>query len=116
MVVCGTMRAIHEQLPGENVSCIRAIQAEVDPGIVNGAVGWELDLRGCGVGRHFANRCQDPTMVKPDIPGSFCRTTLVQVDAKWFVIELCERLDGLVQLDSEFHELNGNRNVIHHGQ
>ena len=116
MVVCGTIRAIHEQLPSENVSCIRAIQAEVDPGIVNGAVGWELDLRGCGVGRHFANRCQDPTMVKPDIPGSFCRTTLVQVDAKWFVIELCERLDGLVQLDSEFHELNGNRNVIHHGQ
>ena len=28
------------------------------------------------------------------------------------MIELCERLDGLVQLDSEFHELNGNRNVI----
>ena len=33
---------------------------------------------------------------------------ILQID----VIELCERLDGLVQLDSEFHELNGNRNVI----
>ena len=37
MVVCGTIRAIHEQLPSENVSSIRAIQAEVDPGIVNGS-------------------------------------------------------------------------------
>ena len=50
----------------------------------------------------FSDRCQDPTMVKPDIPGSFCKTTLVQVYAKWFVIDLCERLDGLVKLDFFF--------------
>ena len=31
---------------------------------------------------------------------------------KWYVLELCERLDGLVQYDAEFHDMNGKRNVI----
>ena len=33
-------------------------------------------------------------------------------DSKWYVLELCEQLDGLVQLDAEFHEMHGRRNVI----
>ena len=111
-VVCGTIRAIHEHVTGDETVFIRAIQAEVDPGVVNGAVGWELDMRGCGVGRHFANRFQDPLLVKPDLPEDFYRTTLVQDGGKWYVMELCERLDGLIQLDSEFHAMQGNRNII----
>ena len=112
MVVCGTIRAIHGQLTGDEDVYIRAIQAEIDPGVVNGAVGWELDARGCGAGRHFADRFQDPMLVKPDVSGAFYRTTLVQADGKWYVMELCERLYGLIQLDSEFHEMEGKRNVI----
>ena len=112
MVVCGTIRAIHEQLTGDEDVYIRAIQAEIDPGVVNGAVGCKLDARGCGAGRHFADRFQDPMLVKPDVSGAFYRTTLVQADGKWYVMELCERLDGLIQLDSEFHEMEGKRNVI----
>lgn len=83
MVVCGTIRAIHGQLTGDEDVYIRAIQAEIDPGVVNGAVGWELDARGCGAGRHFADRFQDPMLVKPDVSGAFYRTTLVQADGKW---------------------------------
>ena len=51
--------------------------------------------------------------MKPDLPGHFYRTTLVQgAGGKWFVLELCEQLEGLVQLDSGFHEMKGRRNVI----
>lgn len=105
LVMCGTIHAIHEQLTGDEDVYIRAIQAEVDPGVANGAVGWKFDARGCGVGRHFADRFQDPTLVKPSVSGAFYRTTLVQADGKWYVMELCEKLDGLIQLDSEFHEM-----------
>ena len=78
MMVCRTIRAIHEQLTGEDAVCIRAIQAEVDPSVVKGAVGWELDLRGCGTGRRFSDRFQNAWMFKPDISGALYRTTLVQ--------------------------------------
>ena len=45
--------------------------------------------------------------------GKFYRTTLVEANnKKWYVMELCEQLEGLVQLDSQFHELHGRRNVI----
>lgn len=43
---------------------------------MNGAVGCKLDARGCGAGRHFADRFQDPMLVKPDVSGAFYRTTL----------------------------------------
>ena len=61
------------------------IQADVfDEKLVSGAVGWELDDRGCGIGRHFADRHQDPLLVRPDMPGRFCRTTLIEgSDKKW---------------------------------
>ena len=52
-------------------------------------------------------------MVKPDLPGRFCRTTLIEGDdKKWYVVELCERLDGLIQYDAEFYEMSGKRNII----
>ena len=85
-----TPTSLHD-LSGDDSAYIRAIQADVDPSVVNGSVGWELDVRGCGVGRHFADRFQDSLLVKPDISGAFYRTTLVQADDKWFVLELCER-------------------------
>ena len=62
--------------------------------------------------RHFADRFQGPLLVKPDMSGPFYRKTLVEADGKWFVMALCGRLDGLVQLDSGFHQMHGKRNVI----
>ena len=113
MVVRGTIRVMSEWIPADNSLHVRAVQADVFEKLVSGTVGWELDERGCGTGRHFANKYQDPSLVRPDMPGRFCRTTLVQGDdKKWYVLELCERLDGLVQLDTEFHGMHGNRNVV----
>ena len=60
----------------------------------------------------FADRFQGPLLVKPDMSGSFYRKTLVQADGKWFVMTLCGGLDGLVQVDSGFHQMHGERNVI----
>ena len=76
--------------PADNSLYVRAIQADVfDDKLVTGTVGWELDSRGCGTGRHFANKYQDPLLVRPDLPGRFCRTTLVEGnDKKWYVLEL----------------------------
>ena len=51
--------------------------------------------------------------MKPDLPASFYRTTLIEGnDKRWYVTELCEQLEGLVQLDAEFHGFRGKRNVI----
>ena len=92
---------------------VRAIQADVMQYVVEGNVGWSLDEFGRGIGRHFAEKFQDPTLVKPDLPGRYCRTTLVEDNnKKWQVVELCERLDGLIQLDAEFYGLAGKRNII----
>ena len=113
MVVQGTIRMLQLCDVNDDSLRVRAIQAEVQDSVAHGAVGWELDDRGCGIGRHYSDRFQDPSMVKPDMPGRFFRTTLVQGrDSKWYVLELCEQLDGLVQLDAEFHEMHGRRNVI----
>lgn len=52
-------------------------------------------------------------MVKPDADGPLYRTTLIEGNDKtWYVVELCERVADLIQLDAEFHELQGKRNVI----
>ena len=97
MTVHGTIRMLRLQDVSDDCLRVRAIQAEVEESLINGAVGWELDKRGCGVGRHISDKFQDPSMVKPDMPGRFFRTTIVQGrDGKWYVLELNEQLDGLV--------------------
>ena len=113
LVVQGTVRVLRETSAAADVFQVRAIQADVMDYVVNGQVGWQLDQYGKGIGRHFAEHFQDPSLVKPDLPSWFCRTTRVEGDdRKWYVVELCERLDGLIQLDAEFHELSGKRNVV----
>ena len=113
LVVQGTIRVLQVAGCEKPQFHVRAIQAEVMDYVLQGSVGWHLDQFGHGIGRHYAETFQDPTMAKPDIPGRFCRTTLVEAEGgKWFVVELCERLDELIQLDAEFHELQGKRNII----
>ena len=51
--------------------------------------------------------------MKPDLSGRFYRTTLVEGnDRKWYVTELCEQLEGLIQLEAEFYGFRGKRDVI----
>ena len=113
MIVHGSIRVLTEHCISPGSFHVRAIQAEVDEGIVNGSVGWQLDSNGCGIGRQDSDHHQDPLLVRPDMDGKFYRTTFVEGNnKKWYVMELCEQLEGLVQLDSQFHELHGRRNVI----
>ena len=114
MVVQGEVRMLREEF----AFCagdlhVLAIQAHVMDYIVQGTVGWELDDFGRGIGRHFADRFQDPTLIRPCVSGPLFRTTLIESDdKKWYVVELCESVPDLIQLDAEFHELQGRRNVI----
>ena len=111
-MVQGTIRVLRESCDVVDMH-VRAIQADVMEHVVEGRVGWDLDAYGQGLGRHFDNKYQDPSLVKPDLPGRFCRTTLIEGDdKKWYVVELCERLDGLIQYDAEFYEMSCKRNII----
>ena len=113
IVVHGTIRVMQQNLDEQDVLNVRAIQADVLDSVINGPVGWELDSRGCGIGRHFSDCHMDPLLVKPDLSGEFYRTTLMEGnDKKWYVTELCEKLGDLIQLDAGFHGLHGRRNVI----
>ena len=113
IVVHGTIRVMQQSLDEQDVLQVRAIQADVLDSVINGPVGWELDSRGCGIGRHFSDGHMDPLLVKPDLSGKFFRTTLIEGnDKKWYVTELCEKLEDLIQLDAGFHGLQGRRNVI----
>jgi hypothetical protein len=112
LMVQGRIRVLRESCDVVDMH-VRAIQADVMEHVVEGRVGWDLDAYGQGLGRHFDNKYQDPSLVKPDLPGRFCRTTLIEGnDKKWYVVELCERLDGLIQYDAEFYEMSGKRNII----
>ena len=91
---------------------VKRIQAEVMDYIAEASVGWNLDSYGRGIGRVFSDRFQDSTLVKPDVDGPLYRTTLIEDNRKWYVVELCERVSELIQLDAEFHEMQGKRNVI----
>lgn len=54
----------------DNVStpvCVRLIQAEVMPDVVNGRIGWNLDDRECGIGKHFGDCYHDPTLVPTEV-------------------------------------------------
>ena len=56
LIVHGTIRAFKECSEVPENYCVRTIQAEMIDSVLNGAVGWELDSRGCGIGRHFAEK------------------------------------------------------------
>ena len=55
---------------------------------------------------------------RPNIDSTWCFRTPFSNDfdwgwwQEWYVVELCESVPDLIQLDSEFHKLQGRRNVI----
>jgi hypothetical protein len=98
MVVQGEIRMLREEFSSSAGDFhVRAIQADVMDYIVQGTVGWELDDLGRGIGRHFADRFQDPTLLRPGVSGPLFRTTLIEGDdRKWYVVERCESVPDLI--------------------
>ena len=73
MVVQGEIRMLREEFSSSAGDFhVRAIQADVMDYIVQGTVGC-----GRGIGRHFADRFQDPTLIRPGVSGPLFRTTLI---------------------------------------
>jgi hypothetical protein len=96
IVVQGEIRMLREEFASSAGDLhVRASQA-MDY-IVQGTVGWELDDFGRGIGRHFADRFQDPTLIRPGVSGPLFRTTLIEGDdRKWYVVERCESVPDLI--------------------
>ena len=118
MVVKGSIRAIScdegsGEHPGQASVMVRAVKATVRDDVLHGHVGWSLDETGLGIGRHFAENYQDPTLVCPAMQGVRNRTTLIKGDdGSWYVVELCEPLQSLIDMSAEFYGYSGAREVL----
>ena len=106
MMVRGWIRMVGAAVPSldEPASCVRAVKASVLPTIEHGPIGWQLDQFGLGIGRHYSDHFQDPSLMDPNMTGARFRTTLVKDKGEWFVLELCEPLASLVDMTATFHE------------
>ena len=112
MTVRGWIRMVRQEPKILGTLDVRAVRADVLSSLTDMRVGWELNAEGIGRGKHYANCYQDPTMVCPTMSGQKYRTTLVQKDNEWHVLELCEPLESLVDLSAEFYGLAGDRFII----
>ena len=115
MTVIGWIRAVGEQKE-ESVADVShgicAVKARVREELQHGPIGSNLDENGCGVGRHFAECFQDPTLAVPGMSGPKYRTTLVKDQGSWLVMELCGHIGSIIDLGAGFHELHGPRDVL----
>ena len=91
---------------------IRAVRADVMDYLADMRVGWSLNDDGVGTGKHYASCYQDPSLACPTMSGRKYRTTLIQDQNQWLVLELCEPLDGVIDLSAEFHGYEGERFVL----
>ena len=115
MVIKGYIRVISEDSTADEkpqVFSICAVKADVTYDLRIGPAGWTLDDQNCGVGRHHSNHFQDPTLVRPQMSGNLARTTLLRDYGEWYVLELCEPLDSLIDLSAEFYGYEGARDII----
>ena len=110
LAVRGWIRVLKEEQQERLV--VRAVMADVMPDLSEMRIGWQLNDEGVERGKYFSNCFQDPTLVCPSLAGSFHRTTLVRDGGQWLIMELCERLDTLIDLSSEFHGLAGDRYAL----
>ena len=93
-------------------SSVRTVKADVPLDLERGPVGWTLDEHGIGIGRHYSDHFQDPTLVRPSMDGAKFRTTLIKDSGDWLVLKLCEPLEGLIDLSAGFYDIDGSRNVL----
>ena len=91
---------------------VRAVRADVTPLMRMGPMGWNLDSTNCGIGRRHSDHFQDPTLIRPDMSGKMYRTTLIRDKGEWYVLELCELLETLVDLNAEIYGYDGPRDII----
>ena len=64
------------------------------------------------VGRHHASCFQDPTLVRPRMSGNLAKTTLLRDHGEWYVLELCEPLEGLIDLGADVYGYDGPRDLL----
>ena len=115
MVVKGWIRIINEESNEADMqqpASICAVKADVTPDLRLGPTGWNLDERNCGAGRHHASCFQDPTLVRPQMSGNLARTTLLRDHGEWYVLELCEPLEGLIDLGADVYGYDGPRDLL----
>ena len=102
----------HAETMNQPRSVVRAVRADVTPLMRLGPAGWSLDSSNCGIGRHHSDRFQDPTLVRPQMSGKLYRTTLIRDAGEWYVLELCELLENLVDLNAEIYGYDGPRDLL----
>ena len=78
MSVRGWIRVLREEPQALGPMVTRAVFGELS----DMGVGWNLNAKGVGTGKHFGHCYQDPTLVCPTLSGSKFRTTLMQ--SGWF--------------------------------
>ena len=91
---------------------IHAVRAEVTDDLRLGPHGWNLDRFDLGVGRHYSDKFQDPMLVRPSMSGRKFRTTLLRDAGEWYVLELCEPMETLIDPSAEIYGYEGSRELI----
>ena len=89
----GWIRVLAEAPESDSVNSadvIHAVKAELMDELHRGQIGWNLDQNDLGVGRHYSDHYQDPSLVRPGMSGRKFRTTLLRDHGQWYVLELCE--------------------------
>ena len=112
MAIRGWVRMVKSQPEILGQVNIRAVRADVMDYLADMRVGWSLNGDGVGTGKHYASCYQDPSLACPTMSGRKYRTTLIQDQNQWLVLELCEPLDGVIDLSAEFHGYEGERFVL----
>ena len=112
MTLRGWIKTIKEEPVILEPLCIRNVRAEIFNELAFMRIGWNLSPEGVGSGKHYANCFQDPTLACPTMSGRKFRTTLIQHEEQWLVMELCEPLDSIIDLSAEFYGFEGDRFVV----
>ena len=115
VMVQGWIRVLAEAPESDSVdsaNVIHAVKAELMDELHRGQIGWNLDQNDLGVGRHYSDHYQDPSLVRPGMSGRKFRTTLLRDHGQWYVLELCEPLEGIIDPAAEFYGYEGRRDVI----
>ena len=90
MTVRGWIRLVKQEPAIIGALDVRAVRADVFGCLAGLRVGWHLDAEGLGHGKHFANCHQEPTLACPTMGDRKFRTTIIQDNGQWHVVELCE--------------------------
>ena len=112
MSVRGWVRMMRDEPEVLEPFSIRAVREEVFNWLEEMRVGWNLSPEGVGSGKHYGSCYQDPTLACPTMAGRKFRTTLIKDGEQWFVMELCEPLEDVIDLAAEFHGYDGDRFII----